>query len=93
MQSGTPAVAPVEAAASKLAKASPAKAAITDQAAWIDEGFELAKSAVYVSPIGIGVGPFTIDHDYQLAAAKLGRARMALAGARLARLLNDALGK
>ena len=45
-----------------------------------------------VPPIGVGDGPFSITPQYQKAAADLGRRRIALAGARLANLLNAALG-
>jgi hypothetical protein len=86
-------VAPVEAAAAKLPKPSAAKAAILDETAWFKEGLDLAQSAIYVTPIGIGDGPFAVDKAYQAAALKLGKQRIALAGARLARVINDALGK
>jgi hypothetical protein len=85
------AVAPVEAAAAKLPAADPEKVAISDVAVWIQEGFDLAQSAVYVPPIGVGDGPFTITPQYQAAAVKLGRARIALAGRRLANLINQTL--
>ncbi|HVZ74006.1 MAG TPA: S1/P1 nuclease [Polyangia bacterium] len=87
------AVEPPYVAAGKLAKADKTKAAIADENVWVAEGLELAKTAVYVAPIGLGDGPFAIDAAYQAAAEKLGRARIALAGARLANLINDALGK
>jgi hypothetical protein len=90
------AVAPVEAAAAALpalTKAEAKKAAIRDETVWIAEGVELAQSAAYVSPIGVGDGPFTVDAKYQIASEKLAKRRIALAGVRLANLLNDALGK
>lgn len=83
----------IESAAQKLPAADATAAAISDEARWVDEGFELAKSAVYAAPIGVGDGPFTIDASYQSAAAKLGRERIALAGVRLANLLNDCVAK
>ncbi len=86
------AVAPVEVAAATLPRAETKKVAISDVAVWIQEGFDLSQSAIYVAPIGVGVGPFAITPQYQAAAVKLGRARIALAGRRLANLINQALG-
>ena len=85
------AVAPVEAAAAKLPKPDAAAVAITDVNVWVQEGLTLAQTKVYVAPIGDGAGPFVITPAYQTAAYALGQARIALAGARLANLLNQAL--
>lgn len=86
-------VAAVESAAAKLPPADPKKAAILDETVWFAEGLELAKSKIYLAPILQGHGPFTITPEYQAAALSLGKERIALAGARLAKLLNEALGK
>jgi hypothetical protein len=83
-------VGPVEAAAAKLPAPDPTAAAITDVGVWIQEGLTLAQSKIYVSPIGDSDGPFVITSAYQAAAYALGQARIALAGARLANLLNQA---
>lgn len=80
-------------AAAKLPEASESKAALLDEKVWIQEGLELAQRNVYVKPIGIGRGPFAITKDYQRKALQLGRRRVALAGARLANLLNDCFAK
>jgi hypothetical protein len=85
------AVALVEAVAVRLPAPDPEKVAISDVTVWIQEGFDLAQSAIYVAPIGVGGGPFAITPQYQAAAVKLGRARIALAGRRLANLINQAL--
>lgn len=85
------AVGPAEMAAAKLPKPDAAKAAVRDVAVWIQEGFDLAQNTVYVAPIGVGNGPFAITPQYQAAAYKLGQARIALAGRRLAILINEAL--
>jgi hypothetical protein len=85
------ATAPAAAAAAALPKADPKLAKIADVSAWVDEGFALSKSAVYAPPIGVGVGPFTVDARYQAAAYQLSKQRIALAGARLANLVNTAL--
>jgi hypothetical protein len=61
------------------------------EAAWVRESFNAAKSYVYVAPIGAGAGPFTITPGYFEAAKSVARARVALAGARLANLLNNEL--
>ena len=58
---------------------------------WIDEGLALAKSNVYKSPIGLGGGPFHITTTYRNNALALARKRVALAGARLANVLNGEL--
>ena len=86
-------IAEVDTAASSLPKASGQKAAVSDVDAWVQEAFELAQSAVYVSPIDAGAGPFTVDAAYQRAALSLAKQRISLAGARLANLLNDCFGK
>jgi hypothetical protein len=41
----------------------------------------------------VGDGPFTVTPAHQSAMADLGKKRIELAGARLAALLDDALGK
>jgi hypothetical protein len=79
------------AAAHKLTPPTQKLAQITDEAIWIDESFQAAKSHAYKSPIGVGEGPFTVDAAYTHATEALARKRVALAGARLARLLTDAL--
>jgi hypothetical protein len=82
-----------ESAAATLPKPKQKDAAISDEATWVQEGFQLAQSAVYVAPIGVGDGPFTLDDTYQKAALTLGKQRISLAGARLANLLNDCFAK
>jgi hypothetical protein len=86
------ATAPVERAAAVLPKAGVKKAASSDETVWIKESFELAVGAIYVSPIGPGPGPFTLDEAYQKAAVALAKKQVGLAGARLANLLNACLG-
>jgi hypothetical protein len=63
--------------------------AVDDEAKWVEESFQIAQTAVYAPPIGIGAGPFTLDAPYRKAAHKVARQRIALAGARLARVLNE----
>jgi S1/P1 Nuclease len=76
-----------------LPKPDPQQAAVLDEGVWLKEGLDLAQSAVYVGPIGIGDGPFTVDVGYQDGAVALGKQRIALAGMRLAAVLNDCFAK
>jgi len=73
----------------------PAPAALAnnlDAAVWINESFTDAKSKAYKQPpIGVGAGPFTITSTYRNAARALAKKRVALAGARLANILNAEL--
>jgi hypothetical protein len=65
-------------------------AAESDESQWIHESFAIAKQSVYGSPIGVGAGPFTTDPAYKAAAVTIADQQIALAGARLAKLLNVA---
>jgi len=76
--------------AKQLQAADPQVASIIDEAVWIQESFDAAQTHVYVSPIGVGIGPYEVNDRYQAAAQQLAAQRIALAGARLANLLNDA---
>jgi hypothetical protein len=58
---------------------------------WIAESFALAKSRAYAAPVQVGNGPYVLDRAYETAAHRVGEDRVALAGARLANLLNHAL--
>ncbi len=77
--------------AATVAPADPKAAAISIGSTWVAESLRAAKNSVYVVPIGVGAGPFALDDTYRAAARKLARQRVALAGARLAGLLNAAL--
>jgi hypothetical protein len=65
----------------------------TNSASWIQESFEYARSQVYKTPIGLGDGPYTIvpRSTYDSTAYRLAEKRIAVAGARLAQLLNTEL--
>ena len=56
------------------------------------ESFKIAKNDVYKSPIGLTKEPSTITQDYKDNAERIAKQRIALAGARLAKLLNDTKG-
>jgi hypothetical protein len=64
---------------------------IIDARTWIAESFQLAQTAVYVGPVQAGDGPFRATDAYATMARATARLRVALAGARLAALLNAEL--
>jgi S1/P1 nuclease len=65
----------------------------TKTSVWIHESFEAARTVVYQSPIGAGEGPYTIvpSAEYETKAMALAHMRIALAGSRLAEVLNREL--
>jgi len=79
----------VESAASVLPQADPVLASVSDEAKWLGESFNLAKSDAYKSPV-IGDTRGTITAEYKANAENIAKKRIALAGARLAKLLDDA---
>lgn len=58
---------------------------------WAAESFSLAKTSVYVKPVGAGLGPYKLTRSYKTATANIAKARVSLAGARLTVLLKAAL--
>src|SRR5215469_8199753 len=78
-------------AAKQLPEPDARLASIADESVWIDERFEAAKAHAYVQPIGGGAGSVTLTDNYKSSALNLAEQRVALAGARLADLLNAAL--
>ncbi len=65
-----------------------------NEADWVNESFTLAKSSVYIDPpIGAGLGPFQMgsNPNYAADSLKIAQERVALAGARLAAVLNTEL--
>jgi hypothetical protein len=60
-------------------------------ATWISESFSESKTDVYMGPIQAGNGPFTITTAYQKTAFAVAQVRVALAGTRLAGVLNAEL--
>jgi hypothetical protein len=85
------AIAPAIKAAKKLPAADPILAAKSDEKDWIAESFQAAQHTVYQPPVMNGIGPFSLTSVYKNAARALARRRIALAGARLANLLNTEL--
>jgi hypothetical protein len=89
--SGSNPVATATSLGKSLGTPDPVLAADTDTGTWTKESYDLARQKVYVPPIGAGDGPFTITTSYRTAARKLAKKRVALAGARLANVLNGEL--
>ncbi len=75
----------------KLPKANASLAAKSSEKDWIAESFQEAKRIVYAPLIAAGDGPFTLTTRYKKTAESLAKKRVALAGARLANLLNNEL--
>ena len=98
---GEPGPALPQAAAYAVSLPSPAAAEVanTDPARWAAESFALAKRDAYSSPIGrspqppasSGTSSYLITTAYYNKAMADARSRIALAGARLAKLLNENL--
>ena len=79
-------------AAAQLAAAPAGAASDLNVQHWIDESVSAAKSTAYKKPpIGAGHGPFTLTSPYKTRAKALAQQRVALAGARLAHILNAEL--
>jgi S1/P1 Nuclease len=79
-------------AAKALPAASSTPAADTNVADWVAESFALAQSTAYKNPpVGPALGPYTLTSAYHTAALTVAQQQIALAGARLAKLLNDNL--
>ena len=58
---------------------------------WVDESGQIARRSVYAPPIGPGAGPYALTPAYRERARMIARDQVALAGRRLAVLLNAAL--
>ncbi|HWB85813.1 MAG TPA: S1/P1 nuclease [Bryobacteraceae bacterium] len=58
---------------------------------WIGESWNLSRKKVYAKPVGNDDGPYRATKAYTDAARKLASQRVALAGARLAAILNQEL--
>lgn len=67
------------------------RADVADVNTWIRVNAALARSDVYVDPVTNGDGPFRATPAYTEAAKELARRQVALAGARLAAVLEEAL--
>ncbi len=80
--------------AATLSAADASQAAISNPATWAKESFEMAVKDAYAVPIGPALGSpkaYVITDAYYSKAATDAKSRIALAGARLANLLTNAL--
>lgn len=75
----------------KLPEPNPARAAISDPAEWLKESRQKAIEFVYVAPIAYEKGPYELDRSYETRARILAREQAAVAAARLANLISEAL--
>ena len=66
-------------------------AKVSDQQAWIQESVELAKQYAYAPPISLGNNPVLLTREYETNTRNIARSQAALAAARLANLINNAL--
>ena len=78
-------------AARGLPRADQSQASLPNEAVWVQESFQSAQKWAYAAPVGTGNGPFTLNAIYKANAKKEANERIALAGARLANLLNTEL--
>lgn len=78
-------------AAKALPTPDPRLAKVMDESTWVQESFNAAQEYVYVPPVGPSLGPFTITPEYLAEARTIAKERVALAGVRLANVLNNNL--
>jgi S1/P1 Nuclease len=88
------ALGPAVSFAKSLTAASAVDVQVTDPAVWALKSFNMAKSDAYQTPIGPGNRaadgkPYLMTDAYYTAALADAKSQIALAGARLAKLLND----
>lgn len=77
--------------AAELRPAKQKQVKIVDESVWVDESFKLAKQVAYSGPIKSDDGPFELSESYKRKVVKLANERVALAGERLAAVLNQEL--
>jgi hypothetical protein len=77
--------------AGRMAAAQAKEAAVEDVSVWIKESFAAAKEYAYAPPIRVGPGPFSLTPAYRAKVRQIAAQRIALAGARLAELLDKHL--
>ena len=66
-------------------------AQISDPGTWIKESAELAKQFAYAPPVSTGTNAVLLTREYETNARDIARSQAALAAARLANLINNAL--
>jgi hypothetical protein len=62
-----------------------------DVVAWVKASWQVARKTVYAKPIGLGAGPYALTAKYDRNALTAARRQIALAGARLALVLESSL--
>jgi hypothetical protein len=77
--------------AAALPPAPDALAAVMDDRVWLQESATIARNTAYAAPIGPGADPYQLTPEYEAVARQVARGRAALAGRRLARLIETAL--
>jgi hypothetical protein len=73
--------------AARVASATRDQARILDEHVWIEESVSVAREIVYAAPVGPEAGPYVLDEGYRERARAESQRRVALAGARLAGLI------
>jgi hypothetical protein len=86
-----PSIHAIIAFAQKLRRANTSLAAKSSESVWVQESFIAAQKKVYPSLVANPDGTFTLTAGYKKSAVSLAKKRIALAGARLANLLNTEL--
>jgi S1/P1 Nuclease len=81
------------AVAGALPRPAPQRVADTRIADWVAESGDLARRVGYAPPIGNGAGPYRLTPAYRAQVRQVAAQRIALAGWRLAVLLNRAVGR
>jgi S1/P1 Nuclease len=66
-------------------------AQISDPETWIKESAELARQFAYAPPVSTGTNAVLLTREYETNARNIARSQAALAAARLANLINNAL--
>jgi hypothetical protein len=77
--------------AAKLPLPPQAAAQVADESVWVRESFDAARRYVYAAPVGDGIGPYSLDTRYRKDALTEACERVALAGVRLANLINSTI--
>jgi hypothetical protein len=85
---GTDGVDKVAAFGKTLPAANAKAASDLDVHNWIEDGFTLAVEKAYVAPIGKGNGPYVLTDKYKQTTFEVAKKQIALAGLRLANILN-----
>ncbi len=75
----------------KLPDPDPVLAMEADPDNWLRESEKLAEDVAYAEPVRSGMEPYMLDRQYETNARNIARQQAALAGARLANLINEAL--